>query len=434
MNIADAHLDALKAFGYTETEARFLYIVATHSGYFVARQFLGFAGCQLGRADRCVLEKAPDEETRPYGTLSEKWHHLPSVFAADLPAARPREYSEPPAARNRVHPAAHRHARFRSRSSRSRTYLETEPEKVRFFRESCNVPVEVLPAKIYHGQPTSQPTVRYFVDRFPMYLDANSSSSLVTFTYLQGPAVSHSEFIHHLEDYVPLFRKLSEFRFLYLSRVDFHFEKAKELFNSIVATPLGSDVSADLVRYFQVRKAWDLGHYTALTEADLIFRNEARSRFVGQRFEHLYREWKTGRIAESHIRQKFGSTGSRTIAHFSAEVLRKVREYRTQGGEKWLKKVQITALQGCLLAVLQPVAPAMPFVRSRKRKVSGTKVTPEKTPNRAGATPLFRLSAAQKVRGVAPAHAAKIVPDVFSESQVGPEEEVTNQGGTPCPS
>jgi hypothetical protein len=31
------------------------------------------------------------------------------------------------------------------------------------------------------------------------------------------------------------------------------------------------------------------------------------------------------------------------------------------------------------------------------------RVTVEKKPNRAGATPLFRLSAAQKVRGVAPA-------------------------------
>jgi hypothetical protein len=31
------------------------------------------------------------------------------------------------------------------------------------------------------------------------------------------------------------------------------------------------------------------------------------------------------------------------------------------------------------------------------------KVTVEKTPKRAGATPLFRVSAAQKVRGVAPA-------------------------------
>ena len=32
------------------------------------------------------------------------------------------------------------------------------------------------------------------------------------------------------------------------------------------------------------------------------------------------------------------------------------------------------------------------------------RVTVEKTPKRAGATPLFRLSAAQKVHGVAPAH------------------------------
>jgi len=72
--------------------------------------------------------------------------------------------------------------------------------------------------------------------------------------------------------------------------------------------------------------------------------------------------------------------------------------------------------------------------KRRNTKLDETKVTLKKMSNRAGATPLFRLSAAQKVRGVAPAHAAKIVPDVFSESQVGPEEEVTNQGGMACPS
>lgn len=330
MNIAEAHLDALKAFGYTESEARFLYVVATHSGYFVARQFLGFAGCRWGERTAAFWNKLQTKKharTERFPKSGTTYHLYSRRIYRHLGREniRNRRQHEIEYVQRRIgmldfvlaHP--------------DREYLETEPEKVRFFRESCNVPVEALPAKIYHGQPTSQPTVRYFVDRFPMYLDANSSSPLVTFTYLQGPAASHSELIHHLEDYVPLFRKLSEFNFLYLSRVDFHFEKAKELFNSIVATPLGSDVSTDLVRYFQVRKAWDLGHYTALTEPDLIFRNEARSRFVGQRFEHLYREWKGGRIAESHIRQKFGSTGSRTIAHFSAEVLE--RFGNTEGKE-----------------------------------------------------------------------------------------------------
>src|SRR5438132_13351972 len=49
MNIAAVHLDALQALGYTEAEARFLYIVATHSGYFVARQFLAFSDAHWGK-------------------------------------------------------------------------------------------------------------------------------------------------------------------------------------------------------------------------------------------------------------------------------------------------------------------------------------------------------------------------------------------------
>ncbi len=48
-NIRPSHLEALEALGYTEAEARFLYIVATHSGYFTARQFLSFTGAHWGK-------------------------------------------------------------------------------------------------------------------------------------------------------------------------------------------------------------------------------------------------------------------------------------------------------------------------------------------------------------------------------------------------
>jgi len=166
-------------------------------------------------------------------------------------------------------------------SSAQWKYLETEPEKISFFCDQLQVPINFLPSKIYHGQRTSQPTVRYFVDRFPMFLGSDACSPAVTFTYLQGAEAGLREFVHHLEAYLPLFRQLCEFRFLYLARVDSHFDKAKELFDSLVAIPLGSDASADLSRYFQIRKAWDLGRYTSLTEADLIFRNQAKTRFAG---------------------------------------------------------------------------------------------------------------------------------------------------------
>ena len=110
---------------------------------------------------------------------------------------------------------------------------------------------------------------------------------------------------------------------LYLAKVHAYFEKAKELFNALVTVPLGSDASADLLRYFQIRKAWDLGRYGSLSEADLIFRNQAKTRFTGQHFEHLYRGWKVGRVSEIDILQEFGSA-LHVIVHFATEVLHPV--------------------------------------------------------------------------------------------------------------
>ena len=108
-----------------------------------------------------------------------------------------------------------------------------------YFCDHLKIPIGFLPAKIYYGQKTSQPTVRYFVDRFPMFFGSDTSSPfpVVTFTYLQGPEASLTEFVHHLQAYLPLFRQLSEFRFIYLARLNSHFAKAKELFNSTAAIP-----------------------------------------------------------------------------------------------------------------------------------------------------------------------------------------------------
>jgi hypothetical protein len=95
-----------------------------------------------------------------------------------------------------------------------------------------------------------------------------------------------TEFVRHLHDYLPLFRQLSKFNFIYLARTDTHFQAAREMFDSLVTIPLRSDSSDDLMRYFEVRSAWDQKQYSALSEADLIFRNAAKARFTGERFEN----------------------------------------------------------------------------------------------------------------------------------------------------
>jgi integrase len=57
MRIPESQLAKLQVFGYTEVEARFLHIAATHSGYFTLRQFLSFAKASYGKRNARFAEK-----------------------------------------------------------------------------------------------------------------------------------------------------------------------------------------------------------------------------------------------------------------------------------------------------------------------------------------------------------------------------------------
>ena len=321
MNIAPAHLDALKALGYTEAEARFLYIVATHSGYFVARQFLAFTASHWGQRTTTFWNKlhtkrhARTECFPKSGTI----YHL---FSRRLYRQIDRENIR----NRREHEIEYIQRRIAMLDfvllNQEYQYLETEPEKVRFFCGTLNIQKHNLPARLYLGRKPSTTSVRYFVDKFPIFFC--SSSPVVTFTYIHEGAAAFTDFVRHLESYLPLFRQLSEFRLVYASRTDSHFEKATEIFSSLVKIPLESDISGDLVRYFRVRKAWDEKQYAAVTDADLVFRNHARARFTGERFEGLYRGWKNGRVSEIGIRQEVGTNDKKHTVGFDTFLLRRV--------------------------------------------------------------------------------------------------------------
>ena len=322
MNISAAHLDALKAFGYTEEEARFLYIVATHSGYFLARQFLAFTGAHWGKRTTTFWHKLQDRKHVRIDRFPKSGvvYHL---FSRRLYRQMERENL-----RNR---RDHELDFIRKRiaildfvlENQTYSYLETEPEKIRFFCGTLGIEKHVLPARLYVGRPGSHPTIRYVVDKFPMFAgsEASSASPVVTFTYVQEGEAAFADLIHHLESYSPLFRQLSGFRFLYVSRTNSWFEKATEIFHSLVKTPLESDIAGDLIRYFRVRRAWDEKQYAAVTDRDLIFRNEARKRFSGDRFEDLYSGWKNERITESAIRQQFVSNDRKRSVGFGTYLL-----------------------------------------------------------------------------------------------------------------
>jgi hypothetical protein len=323
MNLPRPQIDALEALGYTRAEAKFLYLVATHSGYFVARQFLGFTGCCWGKRTTLFCGKLQaDQHARTYrfahgGTA----YHL---FSRKVYRQIGRENLR----NRREHELEYIRARIAILDfvlgNLDHHYLETEPDKVSYFCSELGVSTHHLPSKTYSGRHAVAPTVRYFVDRCPMFLADSSAPRIVTFTYIQGPEANLAGLVHHLHMYLPLFRQLSAFRFLFLARNEAHFVKAAELFRDLVTIPLGSNPAEDLLRYFAIRKAWDLAQYGSLTEGDLVFRNLAKERFQGARFEHLYRVWKIGRVPDAQIRDDYRGSELQHTANFATQIVHAV--------------------------------------------------------------------------------------------------------------
>lgn len=334
MKISQAHLEALIAFGYTEEEARFLYLVATHSGYFMARQFLTFTGAHWGKrttgfwAKLQSLRHARVERFPKSGVI----YH---VFSRRLYARIERENI-----RNR---RTHELDFIKNRlaildfvlAHRDQQYLETEPDKVRFFCGTLAIERHHLPSRIYLGSAQAKPTLRYFVDKFPMFLspEPSSFSGVITFTYVHAGTSTLLDFTHHLECYLPLFRQLSTFGFIYASRTDACFSKASEVFLSLVKIPLEDQIADQLLRYFRVRRAWDEKQYGAVTDAELLFRNAARTRFSGERFEALYRGWKRERVTEDSIRREFGGNPRKRSVTFETCLLMKTSEQENEEPE-----------------------------------------------------------------------------------------------------
>src|SRR5262249_42218844 len=119
-------------------------------------------------------------------------------------------------------------------------YLESEPEKVAFFCDTLGIAKEVLPAKTYDGGPRSTPTLRYFVDKFPLFVDGLDSSSppVVTLSYVDAGQANLAGFANHLRAYLPLLRRLESFSFLYIANSPVHFAEAERRFSVLVRTPL----------------------------------------------------------------------------------------------------------------------------------------------------------------------------------------------------
>jgi hypothetical protein len=295
MIISETHLANLRAFGYTESEARFLHIAATHSGYFTVRQFLEFAKAKSGKRNTRFVGKLfalGHASAQRYMRRSLVYH----VHSRQLYAAIGKEYLR----HRREHKLDHIKTQLLAvdfiLAHPENEYFETAQKKRQYFTETLKLDSALFTSRNQNRRPIT------FSDGFPLFLSHSSPelTPVVTFTYVDSGHRNLKPYIAHLRSYRPLFHQLRSFQILYISALPTFQNEARELFSLLIK----GEGFSDLLRYFDVQTKWNRKQYRLLTDADLIFLNEAKKRFAGPSFETLYRLWGRDQLPGDVARQE----------------------------------------------------------------------------------------------------------------------------------
>ena len=324
MTISREHLSRLESLGYNEVESRFLYLVATHSGHFTARQFLTFAGqhkgCMLDRFIARLLDLGHARSTE-YGRNAR----VLNVFSRQIYGALDKDNL-----RNRRRLSDELiHTRLLILdfvlAQPDLNYLETESAKLTYFHERLGIPLAILPGHIYAGIKSLATTKRYFVDRFPLFLTsadsvADRTKSIPAFTYCDPYGQNLKPFREHLRSYRAFLERLTQFNFIYASPDRAKFERARGVFNRL----FGPDAWAsqqELTRYFHVRKLWEEQKYNSLTREDRDLLRAGNVRYRAERFQSAYNQWLLQPVPDAGLKADFQDGTAAAQPTFRAHLL-----------------------------------------------------------------------------------------------------------------
>jgi hypothetical protein len=299
MSFPPAVIDSLQtSYRYTEREARFLYLVATHSGHFLGRQFLQFSGATRGGVLQDFIERATEHR------------HIRDAVYAESGAKRYHLYAKPLyAALGKVN-SSHRRTREIGKivtklltlefvlHHLDADYLEEEPDKVCYFYDELGIDKAYLPLRVYKpGNSTTAPTIRYFVDKFPIFVDREG---LLTFAYIDDPLLSTDAFRTHLFHYRPLFQRLERsFRVCFVSSVPGKFPQAESAFRHVLSSEKGPSLHSEILEYFDLRRRWEAQDLAGFTPQLLRRRVELEKKYASGPFEKRYEDWQKSLDAPS---------------------------------------------------------------------------------------------------------------------------------------
>ena len=323
MNIPPEHLTKIQSYGYTGIESEFLYLVATHSGYFTQGQFLRFAQVESGGSASRFTEKLlrfRHGRTTRYGYHTSIYNLYSRLIygSIDKDNLRNRRRLSNDLIRTRLlildFVLDHLH----------HEYLETEAHKTAFFHRRLRLPLPVLPGRIYKGIKTNSHTKRYFVDRFPIFIPCGPTSLLLplapTFVYCDSADPGLLRYIGHLRAYENLLNQLTAFSFVYAAPSDTKFKRAAKFFASLFSYDARIDTDR-LIRYFEIRQMWEAHKTSSLTRADRQLLREGDRRFRAQIFQDIYQQWTATRLSQTDLNEVLQRAKAQESRLFSTCIL-----------------------------------------------------------------------------------------------------------------
>ena len=221
-------------------------------------------------------------------------------------------------------------------------YFETEEDKVDFFCNQLGISKDCLPAKVYEGAAPDQQTIRYFVDKSPLFLapPLPGVPPVVTFSYVDSGLERPSSFALHLATYERLFQQLNTFRFLYIAANKAYSHGAEDRFRSVIKRPLEAEWSIEILKYFKIRKKWENHEYIIPVTEDLEFLRDAREHFRVEKMDRLYGLWCSRELAECELRAQISEAKAERAVFFETYLIDGVRPLEVkipEQGDRYMK-------------------------------------------------------------------------------------------------
>jgi hypothetical protein len=293
--------EACRIWGYTPKEARFLWIVTAFGGHFIRAQYRRHTDTARGREDQALCEKLLGHGhvagAYPWGNQqrTDRYH----VYGRPLYRVFGRENSS-----NRKAPASNSTIAVRVATldfvlgEQDADYLLTDSDRIAFLRDVHGIAdTSLIPTRIYppRGRGSATPEARVlFPDRFPMSVAADGT---VTFSFVDAPEDSLQPFETHLARYAPLADALKgPVRVVFVSGVASKLARAETAFRRVWGSP-GEEISAELLRYFELEDRFLRKDYVGLRKRDYDERADLAKRFAGEQNRKLFDRWRSGGVA-----------------------------------------------------------------------------------------------------------------------------------------